>query len=261
MVADVFNLTVAPLYTYNVTAVTGFASTSVVANLATPQPGETITVPLGISSIVFDLAAAKTIKQVAFLYSNFTNTNKIRVTGSLNADGITDFLFDTGQLVVEALALKRPLGQRHWFYDLPSEVVCRYLRVEFDVNGARTLGVAVFSDPLQLEYNVDYGDTSWGYDEADEGEELDSGVEVLVEKAARPVLNFTASWVTQAEMDSGWEELGRLQHEATPVLVARRPDPHAGRHNGLYYGILRMVPIVAAEFDMFEVQGRIRSMV
>lgn len=261
---EAFNLTVGTdrAASGTFTAVTGFASTAMLAPLLTAQPGEKVVIPTGASSLIIDLGAAVPIRQIALMYTELPAGNTVRARCSLSADGVTSPLFDSTATAIDAQGLARPSGYRHWIYHhAAGSVTARYVRLDFSLGAARAAGRLFITNPLQLEYNVDFGSTSWGYEEADEGEILDSGVEVLVQRTAVPVLNFTATWVTQAEMDAGWEELGRLQHEGTPVLVVRRPDVHAGRHNGIYYGRLRMVPVVAAEYDMFEVQGRIRSMV
>ena len=95
---------------------------------------------------------------------------------------------------------------------------------------------------------------------ADQAEVLDSGVEVLYELDAAPYLQFTLDWLTEAEVEESINPLGRLQHEGVPVLVARRPDPHPYLHNALYYGILRVRPTVAVDYDTFETQCTIRGM-
>lgn len=263
---ELFNLTVGrPLSLTsggNVTAVTGFASVGATSNLFTAQPGEVVAVPTGASSLILDLGAVTTLRQIALMYTSLVTGDTVRARASLSADGVTSPVCDSGAVAVDALGLLRPDGYRHWFFhNAAGTFAARYIRIDVSVSAARTAGLLLVLNPLQLEYNVDFGSTSWGYEEADDGEILDSGVEVLVERTAAPVLNFTATWVSEAELAAGWEELSRLQHEGVPVLVARRPDVHTARHNGLYYGRLRMIPVVAAEYDMFEVQGRIRSMI
>lgn len=253
---DAFNLTVlvpAPLVVSASSLVTN------PANVLTLQPGEKATTS-GAGYTIFDLGAVLPIRQVFVGYTSAV-AQTFRARASLSADGTTAALFDTGASAVDAQALARPLGYRHWFYHhAAGHVNARYVRIDHSATGV-DVGIIEIGRAIQLEYNADYGDTSWGYEEADEPELLDSGVEVIYEATPAPVFNFTATWVTQAEMTADWEELGRLQHEGTPVVVARRPDVHAARHNGLYYGRLRMVPIVAQDFDMYEAQGRIRSMV
>lgn len=252
---ETFNLTVGEGIPFNITSQGAWTNPG---GFHSFQPGDKASTPGG-TVLIADLGSPIPVRQIAFLYTNIGAGDSVRFRASLSADGMTSPLIDTS-FTPSAQAMKRPSGYRHMFYHhTPGAVTARYLRIE--TSAAMTCGRLMFSNPLQLEYNPDFGSTSWGYDEADEGEILESGVEVLVEKLAAPVLNFTATWVSQAEMEAGWEELGRLQHEGVPVLVARRPDAHSGLHNAIYYGRLRMVPIVAAEFDMFEVQGRIRSMV
>lgn len=255
--SEPFNLTAGKPLDVTIISSWNFVTT---ANLLTHQPGEkAVTSNETGFAVDVDLGSARPVRQFALLYTNLTpGVDAINVLVSNNADmsSPTDF----GWVQVDPTT--RPAGYVHAFHHLSAPVTARYVRFAISTASPKVLeiGRLVVLNPLQLEYNPDFGSTSWGYDEADDGEILDSGVEVLVERAAAPVLNFTATWVTQAEMEAGWEELGRLQHEGVPVLVVRRPDPHAGRHNGIYYGRLRMVPVVASEFDMFEVQGRIRSM-
>lgn len=260
---EIFNLTVAKALP--ATIVAGQTTMVNAANLLTLQPGEKASATNATGKVTIDLGAAVDFRQVALLYtSHDTVDDYFMIKAGSDPTMVTGVVLNTGIITLPQQALTRPSGQRHHFYHhLAGNVTARYVQITIGNNGVDlvTMGRLFVGSVLQLEYNVDYKETSWGYDEADEGEELESGVEVLVEKMPRPVLNFTATWVTQEEMDAGWEELGRLQYEGTPVLVARRPDPHSGRHNGLYYGRLRMVPVVAAEFDMFEVQGRIRSMI
>ncbi len=259
---ETFNLTAGKENISTVLSSSNTAPGAVVGNLLKAQPGENCGFLSGAGFVVLDMGAVVSLRQVVVLYTSLAGADTIRVRCSTNADGVTSPLFDSTASAIDAQGLARPSGYRHWIYHhLAGVVSARYIRIDFSTAAAFTVGRVFATNPLQLEYNPDFGSTSWGYDEAEEGEILDSGVEVLVERFAAPQLNFTATWVTQTEMDAGWEELGRLQHEGVPVLVVRRPDVHAGRHNAIYYGRLRMVPIVAAEFDMFEVQGRIRSMV
>lgn len=261
---EIFNLTVGQSLPYTVVSSTNMQAGSL-ANLSTLQPGEkasSLTLAAGNwCRIIVDLGASVPIRQIALLYTNFRPSLELVGIDTANALDFSDSIF-LGNSYGDQTT--RPSGYVHFLHHHSTTVTARYIAIYVNNLGSTNytyeIGRLFVSNPLQLEYNPDFGSTSWGYEEADEGEILDSGVEILVERAAAPVLNFTATWVTQAELDAGWEELGRLQHEGTPVLVVRRPDPHAGRHNGIYYGRLRMVPVVAAEYDMFEVQGRIRSM-
>lgn len=259
---ETFNLTAGARRGSTVLSSGNLAGGSVGTNLLTAQPGEVCSFLAGAGFVILDMGAVVSLRQVAVLYTASGAADTVRARCSLSADGVTSPLFDSTASTLGSQAADRPSGYRHWLYHhVAGAVSARYVRIDFSFSTQTSVGVVFLTDPLQLEYNPDFGSTSWGYDESDDGEILESGVEVLVERTAVPVLNFTATWVTQAEMDAGWEELGRLQHEGVPVLVVRRPDAHAARHNGIYYGRLRMVPVVAAEYDMYEVQGRIRSMV
>lgn len=264
MVAPAFNMTVLESREYLITSAVGISNS---ANLLTPQPGEKATHTAAQATLVLDLRAQMFLNQFALLYaSDLTNTalglpNTWRIELSTTSD-FTNIVMDTGNITMGAEGYElRPEGYRHAFYHHLSAVQGRYVRLTINGELNRTYGRLMVSRAVQPEYNADYGDTSWGYEEADEPELLDSGVEVLYETTPAPIFQFRLSWLTEEEMNKDWEPLSRLQHKGTPVLVARRPDPHTWRHNGLYYGRLRLQPIIAADFDMYEVQGKIRSMV
>lgn len=272
MVAPAFNLTV--LRSYPLTLLPSQTNINSPANALTPQPGEKAVFHQDFafeggtfaSTISFDLGSAKDVDQLAVLYHNSPDSSSyVRVICSNSATfssavEVLQFpLTDSGGETTD-----RPLGYRHAFWSRVGQpVTCRYLSVSVvsanqnDVSVGRILA----GKAIQPEFNSDYGDTSWGYDEAPDPDLLDSGVEVLYEHTPAPVMSFQLSWVSEVEMNRDWEPLSRLQWTGDPVLVARRPDPHADRHNGLFYGRLRMRPIVAQDFDMYEVQGQIRSMV
>lgn len=231
-------------------------------DLRSPQPGEKVATT-GAATVVLDLGAARPVRQLFAGYTDAQAGDTIRLRGS-NSPAMAGILFDSGvgPLWASERASSAPLGYRHGLvHILEAAVAARYWEISLGVPAGREVGIIAIGDVAQPENNADYGETSWGFDEADEGEFLDSGVEVLYEATPAPVFNFTLSWTSQDEMELDWEPLGRLQHEGRPVLSCRRPDPHPGRHSGLYWGRLRMIPIVAQDFDMYEVQGRVRSMV
>lgn len=254
--------------------VTGVLSVVNQANFLTAQPGEKATATLtnvwgaGLyyAHTTFDLGSLQLVDQIAILYHDAPPGCFFQVVMDENGDYTGGDAIGTGvvDLTAEGGA-SRPNGYRHGIWNAVGAGIApkRYvvLYIIGPQNTVVNIGRVMIGKAVQPEFNTDYGDTSFGYEEADEPELLDSGVEVLYEAVPAPVFQFSLSWGTEAEMNNDWEPLGRLQHEGTPVLVARRPDPHAYRHNGLFYGRLRMRPIVAADFDMYEVQGTVRSMV
>lgn len=256
---DAWNLTILKPLDLAVVAGGGFTNP---ANLQSYQPGEKATLPVGAPFQVYDLGSAQDIRQLALLYTTLDGGDSIRITASNNADGVTAAVLDTGVMVADAVALARPSGYRHFFYHrLAGSQSARYVRVTAAIAGANAYaGRLVVGTPFQPELNANFGDASWGYEELDQPELLDSGVEVLYENDAPPVFQFTLGELSEAEFNASLEPLSRLQHEGVPVLVVRRPDAHTYRHNALYYGLLRMSPPIAVDYDVFEAQCKIRSM-
>lgn len=259
MVAPAFNLTVMkPLSG----VVLGSQTANLMGNtnaLTDPQPG--VKSPIaGAGYIVLD-AGGQAWQQVFVGYTTANGASNVRMRASTAADGITSTPFDVTAFPGNPEFGGRPSGYRHFLLQAPNPVNERYIRLDF-VN-AMDIGVLAVGAMIQPEYNSDYGETSWGYEEAADPDLLDSGVEVLYDNTPAPVFNFQLSWLTKTEMERDWEPLGRLQHTGTPVIVCRDPsDANGGYgHNGIFYGRLRMRPIVAQDFDMYEVQGQIRSMV
>ena len=257
---DAFNLSVMkpilPLVLQGSSALTNFTFMA-----ADPQPGVKSTFS-GVGYVIVDLGANTTIQQVFVGYTTGTSLGQVRARASTTNDGVTAAVFDMtyGGAVPEFGG--RPSGYRHYLFTAAAPVTARYVRVDFSVG--MDVGILAIGPVIQPQFNADYGETSWGYEEADGPDLLDSGVEVLYDTPAAPYLKFQLGWVTEAEMKADWEPLGRLQHEGTPVVVCRDPtQPPLGGygHNATYYGRLRMTPIIAADFDMYEVQGQIRSMV
>lgn len=258
MVAPAFNLSVMkPLPFVLQEAPAGVLNNY--ANMIDPQPGVKGSVLLA-GYIVLDAGGA-VWRQIFIGYTTANGAQNVRMRASTQPDGITGTPFDLYAYPGDPEFGGRPSGYRHFLLQAPSARNERYIRLDFA--NAMDIGVLAVGPVVQPEYNSDYGETSWGYDEASEPELLDSGVEVLYETTPAPVFNFQLSWLTKTEMERDWEPLARLQHTGTPVIVCRDPsDANGGYgHNGIFYGRLRMRPIVAQDFDMYEVQGQIRSMV
>ena len=212
----------------------------------------------GTASLTADLGELRYVRQVALLYTDAEEGLEVQVRAG-SSPAATQF--STGFFPATDVAQQRKrAGLRHVLVHLPCRLLHRYWVVEVRGQATLSCGRAVFADALQLEYNPDYGSTSWGYEESDSPDLTDGGAEVLVSREPGRVMRFSVSWGTQDELDRNWEDLGQYQHLAEPLLVVRRPDPHPERHNGIYYGRLRVEPVSAAAFDMHEVQGRIRSM-
>lgn len=232
--------------------------------LLDPQPSVKANLNAANRYCRIDLAEPRYVRQIALLYTDFQEGDEVRVIGSPLVDLLPPRI-DTGYVKpIGQAAMRQPAGYRHIVFHLPCRLKWQHWYIEITPTGAdlnRSIGRIFVADAFQFEYNPDFGATSWGYEEASDNNQLDSGAEVLVDHAAAPFMNFTASWGTQQEMDRDWPQIGRYQHTGEPLLVTRRPDPHPERHNGIYYGRLRLDPITAADYDMFEVQGRIRSMV
>jgi hypothetical protein len=259
VVAPAYNLTVMKPWTPAINASTGLTSGP---NLLTPQPGEKAALAAA-ASITLDLGAARDVQQFFLGYTDLAvGANTVRVRAGNTASMATGVLLDSGAVALDAIAADRPAGYQHWFYHHEAgPVQARYVRFDTTSNTARTAGIVAAGPVVQPEFNADYNDTNWGYEEPDDPELLDSGVEVLTETIPAPVFEFRLTWLSEAEMFRDWEPLGRLAHLGIPVLTTRRPDPHDYRHNGLFWGRLRLTPITAADFDMHEVNGRVRSMV
>lgn len=278
MVAPAFNLSV--LAPYNDPSwrpsVLGTAGVTQAANLLTAQPGEKAVLlqdsesgGVFSSSVDFDLqTTAAVTDQVAVLYHDFPSTAYAHLyfSNSSAFDVIIDSVLNVPLTAEGGYANNRtlrPLGYRHGLWSrIGQPVTARYLRIVFvtPTSADVKVGRVMIGRAIQPEFNSDYGDTSWGY-QTEEPELLDSGVEVLVEHTPAPEMEFRLSWLKESEMQADWEPLSRLAVQGEPVLVCRRPDPHPYRHSGMFYGRLRLNPIVAADFDMYEVTGKIRSMV
>lgn len=234
------------------------------SNLLTYQPGERAAVTsAGAGYVTFDLGSVQTIQQVLILYHDAVSGESFGIRASIaNADPSAD---TTPSINSSAAAITSvngdgiPAGYRHSILHLAAPVTARYVRVTFPAN--RSMGRVAIGACLQPENNADYGDTSWGFEEAPDPDTLDSGVTILEELPAAPYFEFTISWASEAEMELGWQPLARLQWTREPVVVVRRPDTNAYRHTGIFYGILKLQPFVAAQFDLHEVRGKIRSMV
>lgn len=231
-------------------------------NLMTPQPGERANQ----GDMTLDLGSAKAIDQVALLYTESTGGAwRIAISNTLPVEfdkATNPNLYQTANLdqLTDESASNADLGYRHMFHMLPAPIVGRYVRLIF--SSAVPAGVLAVGKCLQVESNADYGDTSWGFEEAPEPDTLDSGVTILEELPAAPYFEFAITWASEAEMETSWNRsFGAMQWKRRPLLVVRRPDPHAYRHSGIFWGILRLQPFVASDFDLFEVRGKIRSMV
>ncbi len=268
---DAFNLTVLKPYDFQV-----LAGSEAVANsrflVATDQPGERWVTPAN-GYLRIDLFSVRRITQVAVLYTDALRTP---FTGAAAGDYVSvaysnDPNFGDGQYTYlpalavadEAMMDYAPVGYRHFLFNVPAGFNARYLQINFScpTGQVRSVGRVAVGEAMQVEYNPDYGDTSWGFEEAPEPDTLDSGVTILEELPAAPYFEFGISWASESEMERGWNAtLGPLQWYRKPVLVTRRPDPHQYRHTGIFWGVLRLQPFVAAQFDMFEVKGKIRSM-
>lgn len=255
MVAPVFNLTV--MAGRALVGLSG-GTFGTPLNLGTTQPGEKTVLTAG-SSQRYDLGALGPIRQMALLYTDLLAGETVTFTASTNADG-TGVVWTSGALSPTAQALARPAGYRHFFVSRTDAVSARYINVAITAAANRTGGRLMVGDYIQPEFNSDYQDTSWGYEEPEDPELLDSGVEVLIEREPAPIMEFSLTWLTELEMKNDWEPLARLAHLAVPVLLTRDPSL-ADPHNGLFYGRLRLTPIVAADFDMYEVQAKMRSMI
>lgn len=254
---DAFNMTVMRPYDMTLSANGGF---DMPGNLLTPQPGErsAMTGAQG-GAVKFDLGSARPLQQFALLYTDGDSATNWAVLASNNEDMSNPVINSSAVPLLTDTAASADSGYRHALYHLPAPVTARY--VQLQLSKPTTAGRFVAGLPLQVEYNPDYGATSWGFEEAPEPDTLDSGVTVLEELTPAPYFEFSISWASEAEMELGWQALARCQWRRVPLLVVRRPDPHAYRHSGIFWGVLRLQPFAAAEYDMFEVNGKIRSMV
>lgn len=255
---DAFNLTVQR--GHEGMALTNIATSANLINAQTDQPGE----KFQMGSIKVDLGAARSVQQVALLYTDCDPLNPgelVLVYSAANADLSDKVLRHTG-LAMTDMAVDPGAGYRHVLVHLAAAVSARYWQVELTGGGQRNVGRLIMGAPLQVEYNPDYGDTSWGLPETDEPEVTDAGITILQERPAdlAPVFEFNISWATEAEMEQAWQAFSRLAPRAKPVLVVRRPDVHPYRHSGIFWGLLRLQPFVAAQFDMHEVRGKIKAM-
>jgi hypothetical protein len=228
-------------------------------NSGTNQPGERVTFRAFQSdTVVYDMGAAVPINQCALLYTDGTAApTTVVISGSNDNTTYTNIMGQT----LDPIALAADPGYRHYFSMFP-EVSYRFYKVAVATSVTFTAGRFVVGKALQVESNADYGDTSWGFEEAPEPDTLDSGVTILEELPAAPYFEFAITWVSEAEMEASWNAtFGALQWKRRPVLVVRRPDAYGYRHSGIFWGILRLQPFVAADFDLYEVRGKIRSMV
>ena len=255
---DAWNLTILDAVPATVETANGWGQTEL---LLTSQPGERASMPAGADACVLDLGASVSVRQIALLYTTLEEGDTIRLTASDNADGITGAVLDSGVMELDEVALARPSGYRHFFYHrVAGSKKARYVRVASNVAATRYAGRLMAGDPWQPENNAIFGETSWGYEEADQDEVLDSGVSVLYEMDPAPIFQFTLDWITEEELNDRADLLSRRQWEGVPVMVMRRPDPHTNLHNALYYGLLKMAPVVAVDFDTFSVSCSVRSM-
>lgn len=233
-------------------------------NLATPQPGERATFTGGTQFVLVDMGGPSTVTQLALLYTNLLANESVMFKGANQANFSDEVILGT---VTMADAQYADPGYRHALLHLAASATYRYYGVfvlGVAAGQTRSAGVLVLTNALQVEYNADYGDTSWGYEEAPDPDTLDSGVTILEELPAAPYFEFSISWASEAEMEGSWNRyIAPTQWKRRPCLVVRRPDlannPH--RHTGIFWGILRLQPFVASEFDLYEVRGKIRSMV
>lgn len=229
-------------------------------NLKTAQPGERA----ALSDITVDLGSVQDITQIALLYTDVIAGQSwriaIKATSPITFDQGTN-VYETGNLdSAPDVTARADAGYRHMLHVLPAVARGRYVRLV--LSSQVTAGVLAIGKALQVESNADYGDTSWGFEEAPDPDTLDSGVTILEELPAAPYFEFAITWANEAEMELSWNaSFGALQWKRKPVLVIRRPDPHAYRHSGIFWGILRLQPFVASDFDLYEVRGKIRSMV
>lgn len=242
--------------------VSAWAQIAGAPNVVSVQPSDRWVATGASAAVILDLGSVRAVRQIALLYTDLDPADTVNVRASAaTADPAADANPVVNQNVTIAeLGASADPGYRHVLLHLPASVQARYVRVTLPQG--HSAGRLVVGDVLQVEYNPDFGSTSWGFEEAPEPETLDSGVDVLEELPARPIFEFQITWASEAEMEVAWNQrLGPLQWKRRPVLVVRRPDAHAYRHTGIFYGVLRLQPFVAAQFDMFEVSGKIRSMV
>lgn len=262
---DAWNLTVLQPLPYTITSNVGVTDPD---NLKDPQPGIKASIAAGTqaapSQLTIDLGASKAVRQFFLGYYSALGAETWRIEVGPTADFL-NLTLDTGWIAARASTTENlePAGYKHAFYHREAGSVSgRYVRISLQHAAVRTAGILAIGNVVQPEFNSDYGDTQWGFEEADDPELLDSGVEVLVERTPTRVFEFRLSWLSQLEMDRDWEPLGRLAVQGSPVLVARDPrSSYSYRHQGLYWGRLRLTPLVAQDFDMYEVNGVIRSMV
>jgi len=262
---DAFNMTIMrpPALAYY----DGSAGGAGYGNIVTDQPGERAVFTKGGGHMRVDAGRPITVNQIALLYTDLGPGERVEFIGSSVADFATNEPVGSVVMTNEVSNSNDP-GYRHMYLNLlnnPKQY--RYWQVGvYGMNAGlqRSAGRLALGQALQVEYNPDYGATSWGFDEAPEPDTLDSGVSILDELPAAPVFNFSITWATEAEMELWWNRaFGALQWQRRPVLVVRRPDAadNPYRHSGIFWGIMRLQPFVAAQFDMHEVQGKVKSLV
>lgn len=257
---DPWNMTVAQPHRV-VPEVAGAGTTLPLMGVAlTDQPGERWKVTTGSTFVTVNEAGNGQdypITQVALLYTDMNIAVRLRLV-ILDGSGAT--VYDGNHDISgDPLTWGAPAGYRHFLLHLPAAVVGSRLRIE--TNNQFLVGRVVIANAFQVEYNPDFGDTSWGFEEPPEERTLESGVTILEELPERRVLEFSITWASEEELETQWQRLAPLAHRGKPVMVVRRPDPYPYRHSGIFWGLLRLTPFVAAEFDMFEVKGKIKAMI
>lgn len=252
------NYIIAQPYTATITATT--AATSMPAsNLNKVQPSDVWrSTDLTGEYIEIDLGSAKAVDLIALMFTNFTSAATWRVQA-----GTTTAYSNYDSTAVTAWAgATQNVDRPHAMLYLAAAQTYRYWKITLtdaaNPAGYFEAGRVILADALQFTRNYSYG-AGRGFNDLSTTKEAFGGQLLIEDKAKRPVLSFEANFLSATEMEASVLELQRNKTGA--VFAMTNPDASTYRQGRMYYGALKLEPVIVAALNVYSTRFTIEGLI
>lgn len=187
-----------------------------------------------------DLGAARTIDFAAFLSSNATGAQTLRVRADDDSDLVAESAYDSGVIVFRAGATLPTSGRSNSWWEHASGVTQRYWRFDIAALGGTPFdaGRLVLGRKIQLARNFSFGA---GRGVKDTGSASFSAQGNLLRRYGRRLRTLSLSYAATAKAEIETLVLPLLEGvgNTDPVFVCIDPAADAERQNRMYFGLLQ----------------------
>lgn len=252
------NYIIAQPYSATITAASNATSMNA-TNLNKVQPSDVWrSTSLTSQYIEIDLGSAKAVDLIALMFTNLTSAATWRVQAGTTT-GVSNY--DSGTVTAWAGATQN-VDRPHAMLYLSSTQTYRYWKITLtdaaNPAGYFEAGRVILADALQFTRNYSKG-AGRGFNDLSTTKEAFGGQLLIEDKAKRPVLSFEANYLTAVEQERDVLELQR--NKTGGVFAMLNPDASTYRQGRMYYGNLKLEPVIVAELNVYSTRFTIEGLI